>query len=72
MRIPRAGAAWRGMLSKNLTPDDAGRSLTGFNIMEKLFLYVWPGYCTAKYVYDPVWKGTFSIGFVPELTRKEM
>jgi hypothetical protein len=68
---PRAEAAWRGKLSKNFTPDDADRSVTGFNILEKLFFSFWPGSCTVTGVYDPVWKRTVSIGFVPGLTRKE-
>jgi hypothetical protein len=61
------------MLSKNFTPEDAERSATGFNIMEKLFFQIWPGSCHVGSVYDPVWKGIVSIGFVPGMTtRKEM
>jgi hypothetical protein len=72
MRISPAGAARCGMLSKNFTPNDAGRSLAGFNIMEKRSFHIWSGSCTARGVYDPVWNGTVSIGFVPGMTRKEI
>ena len=39
LRMPRARAVWRGMLSKNFTLRDAVRGSIGFKVMKKLIFH---------------------------------